>query len=80
FALCAHHAGGPRAVAELLRPAFGDALVRRGMAEIAVKFRAREAEGPTWVANFLARPGTDEHERLLTDAFMTVTEVLRLLG
>jgi hypothetical protein len=50
------------------------------LAEVAAKFRAREAEGPTWIANFLARPGTEEHERLLTDAFMTVTEVLRLLG
>jgi hypothetical protein len=80
FALCAHHSGGPGRVAELLRPALADPLVRRGLDEIAAKFRAPQAEGPMWVANFLARPATTEHERLLTDAFMTVSEVLRLLG
>lgn len=48
YMLCAHRAGGPRAVAERLRPARDEGPVRRGLAAIAEKFRAREAEGPTW--------------------------------
>lgn len=80
YALCAHHAGGPAGVAGALRSAGGDPVLCRALDAIAAKFRAREAEGPTWVASFLSRPGTDEHERLLTDAFMSVNEVLRLLG
>ena len=42
--------------------------------------RAQDAEGPTWVADFLS-PGTaEDRERIRLDAFMRVREVLRLLG
>ncbi len=80
WALCAHHRGGPAGVAEALRPWRDEEPVRRGLAQIADKFRARDAEGPTWVAVFVGSATTDEHERLRTDAHMVVTEVLRLLG
>ena len=80
YMLCAHHAGGPRAVAERLRPARDEAPVRRGLAAIAEKFRAEEAEGPTWVARFFSPAGAHEFERLRLDAFMTIQEVLRLSG
>jgi hypothetical protein len=79
-ALCAHYRGGPAGVAEAVRPFRNEEPVRRGLAAIAEKFRDREAEGPTWVAVFLAEGNADLHERLRTDAFMTVREVLRLLG
>ena len=78
--LCAHHRGGPRAVAERLRPARDEASVRRGLVAIAEKFRAQEAEGPTWVARFFSPAGADEFERFRLDAFMTIREVLRLSG
>lgn len=79
-ALCAHYRGGPAGVAEAVRPFRNEEPVRRGLAAIAEKFRHRESEGPTWVAVFLAEGNADLHERLRTDAFMTVQEVLRLVG
>lgn len=77
FALCAHYRGGPPAVAEALERAAGDGVVQRGLEAMAGRFRDREAEGPTWVATFLAPGTTEEYERLRTDAFMVVREVLR---
>jgi len=44
------------------------------------KFRAQDAEGPTWVARFFSPAGESEFERLRLDAFMTIQEVLRLTG
>ncbi|MGH2608602.1 MAG: hypothetical protein ACRDHF_05880, partial [Tepidiformaceae bacterium] len=79
FALCAHYRGGPAAVADAIRPVRDRDSVRRGLDAIREKFRDRDAEGPTWVAAFLSE-GQAEDERFRTDAFMTVSEVLRLLG
>lgn len=80
WALCAHYPGGPAAVAEPLRGCRDEEPVRRGLAMIAEKFRARDAEGPTWVAMFVGSANAEEHERIRTDAHMTVSEVLRILG
>jgi hypothetical protein len=80
FALCAHYRGGPAAVADLIRAFRNEDHVRRGLDAIREKFRNREAEGPTWVAVFLSVGQADEDERFRTDAFMTVSEVLTLLG
>lgn len=80
YAICAHCRGGPAGVAERLAEFRGEDIVDRGLAAIAEKFRERESEGPTWVAAFLASGGSEEYERIRTDAHMTVTEVLRRLG
>lgn len=80
YTVCAHCAGGPRAVADALRPFRAETPVRRGLAAIAEKFRAPEAEGPTWVAVFLGHDEGEARERARVDAFMTVGEVLRLVG
>ena len=80
YALCAHYRGGPPAVAEALRPFLEEDAVRRGLRSIAEKFRALEAEGPTWVAAFLGERNPEQRARSQQDAFMTVGEVLRLLG
>jgi hypothetical protein len=80
FALCAHYRGGPAAVADAIRAFRDEDPVRRGLDAIREKFRDREAEGPTWVAVFLSEEHADEGERFRTDAFMTVSEVITLLG
>jgi len=80
YALCAHYRGGPPAVAEALGIVRGEPVARRGLDAIANRFRTREAEGPTWVAEFLGSAGTEDHERARTDAFMTVQEVLRRIS
>lgn len=80
YALCAHYQGGPPAVAEAIRPYLGEAPVRRGLGSIAERFRAPDAEGPTWVAAFLGEGDPERSARVRQDAFMTVQEVCRLLG
>lgn len=81
YALCAHYHGGPPAVAEVLRPFLGEAAaVGRGLRSICERFRAAEAEGPTWVATFLGGGDPETEARTRQDAFMTVHEVCRLLG
>lgn len=80
YALCAHSGGGPQTVAAVLKPFMNEQPVHKGLRAIAQKFRALDAEGPTWVARFLGGgdPGTEA--RLRQDAFMTVHEVCRILG
>jgi hypothetical protein len=80
YTLCAHYRGGPFAVAEAFRPYLGEGPVRRGVESIARKFRAPDAEGPTWVATFLGEGDPERSARVRRDAFMTVQEVCRLLG
>lgn len=80
YALCAHYRGGPPAVAEALRPYLDEDPVRRGLQAIAERFRALDAEGPTWVATFLGEGDPERSTRFRQDAFMTVQEVCRLLG
>jgi hypothetical protein len=52
-AICAHYPGGPPAVAAALTPFINEQPVQRGLRAIAQKFRALEAEGPTWIAKCL---------------------------
>lgn len=80
FALCAHSGGGPQAVAEAIKPFMHEPPVQRGLRSIAEKFRALDAEGPTWVAAFLGGGDAGTATRNRRDAFMTVYEVCRLLG
>ncbi len=80
YALCAYYGEGPPSVAEALRPCLGEAIVRRGLLTIAARFRHPEAEGPSGVARFLGEGDPETTVRVRQDAFMTVSEVLRLLG
>lgn len=80
YALCAHCRGGPPAVTTALRPYLGEEPVRRGLRAITERFRALDAEGPTWVGAFLGEGDPERTARFRQDAFMTVQEVCRLLG
>ncbi|MBI4401372.1 MAG: hypothetical protein HY581_07065 [Nitrospirae bacterium] len=80
YALCAHYSGGPKAVAAALKPYLGEEPVRRGLRSIAEKFRATDAEGPTWVSAFMGGGDVRREAQNRRDAFMTVQEVCRLLG
>ena len=78
YALAAHYQRGPRDVASLIRPHLEDPLVREAMASIRDAFARREAHGPAWVAAFLVSPVfAAERERLVTEAFMVVSELTR---
>lgn len=80
YALCAYVQGGPGAVAAALQPVLGEPPVRRGLESIVQRFRALDAEGPTWAARFLGEGDADRETRVRQDAFMMVGEVCRLLG
>jgi hypothetical protein len=79
FVLCAHYQNGPPSVAEALRPFLNQGPVRLGLSAIAAKFRTVEAEGPAWVAAFLGQGEAERVARARQDAYMTVSETLRLL-
>jgi hypothetical protein len=75
YALLAHLDGGPKGAAEIIRPHLGDPLVQEGLQGIRSAFLTREANGPSWVAAFLGSPVlAAEYQRLVTEAFMTVSE------
>ena len=80
FTLAGYYQGGPASVARALRPFRDEPPVRRGLEAIAEKFRAQEAEGPSWVADFLSPRTAEDRERIRLDAFMRVGEVLRILA
>ena len=80
YTLCAFVQGGPAAVADAIRPFVAEGPVERGLKSIGDKFRALDAEGPAWVAAFLGAGHQEERDRLQQDAFMTVQEVVRLVG
>ncbi len=80
YAVIAHYQHGPKSAADAVRPHLGDPLVAEGMRRIQEAFQARDAHGPAWVASFLTSPiFTAERQRAVTDAFMVVSEFLRLL-
>ena len=80
YAVCAHHRGGAAAVAKALQPHLREEPVSRGLSTLAQRFRAPDAEGPTWVAAFLGAVEPESNVRARQDAFMTVREVLALSG
>ena len=80
FVLCAYYQDGPPSVAEALRPFLGQGSVQLGLRAIAAKFRSVEAEGPAWVAAFIGEGDRDRVERITRDAYMIVSETVRLLG
>jgi len=80
YALCAYYQEGPPSVAESIRPFVGEEPVMRGLKAIAGKFRTLEAEGPAWVSAFLGESDPEGIARLRRDAYMTVSEVVRLVG
>ena len=81
YALIGHYGPGPRVVAEAIRPWLREPLVREAMTNIREAFGRREAHGPAWVASFLVHPAlAAERDRLITDAFMVVTEFTQRLA
>jgi hypothetical protein len=80
YALLAHYGRGPAEAAEAVRRHRNDPLVAEGVAGIQAAFARRESNGPVWAATFLTSPQfATEHQRLITDAFMVVSEFLRLV-
>ncbi len=80
YALAAHYQTGPAAVAEAIRPHLHDPLIAESLRAIQAAFGSRQANGPAWVANFLVSSVfAAERQRVITDAYMVVGELVRLL-
>jgi len=76
YAVIAHCLEGPSAVAMKVRPHLNEPLVQRGIDSILTKFRNINAEGPSWVANFIQPTDRVARQRLIAEAFVTVREFL----
>ncbi len=76
--LLLYYKQGPLAVAKELRPFRDQGLVKEALSLIREKFRSREAEGPTWTADFQEAVG-ELREQLKTQAYLQVQRFLRAL-
>ncbi len=76
--LLLYYKQGPLAVAEELRPFQEHGLVKEALTAIREKFRSREAEGPTWTADFQEVVG-ELREQVKTQAYLQVQRFLRAL-
>jgi len=80
YVLCDYYKEGPVSVAQEIRPKKNAKIVRRGLNAIRQRFRDINAEGPSWVANFLAIADGKEKEDVKRRSFTVINEMLRSLG
>lgn len=76
--LVLYYKSGPYTVAEEIRPFIEHGLIKEAIAAIHDKFRSREAEGPSWVADFQVAVG-DIREQIKTQAYLQVQRFLTAL-
>lgn len=82
YAVIANYKNGPKDVAMEVKPHLTNILINEGIKNIVNRFRNINAEGPSWVANFL-HPSSENvgaRKRDITDAYMNVNEFIDLLG
>jgi hypothetical protein len=80
YAVIANYAGGPAVAADLVRPYINESAVREALDNICAAFSSRTAKGPSWVATFLAAATKEERDRIQTDAYVNVSEFLKLVS
>jgi len=80
YVLCDYYKEGPISVAEEIRPKKNAKIVKMGLNAIRQRFRDINAEGPSWVANFLAIADAKEREDMKRRSFTVVNEMLTNLG
>lgn len=76
--LVLYYKTGPFAVAEELRPFITHSLIKEAIESIHEKFRSREAEGPSWVAEFFEAAG-EIAEQIKTQSYLQVQKFLTAL-
>jgi len=79
YVLCDYYKEGPTSVAEEIRPKKNAKIVKMGLNAIRQRFRDINAEGPSWVANFLAITDAKEKENTKRRSFIVVNEMLNNL-
>ena len=76
--LVLYYKDGPISVADEVRPYMENGLVKESLDFIREKFRSREAEGPTWFADFQESIG-EAREQFKTQAYLEVQRFLLAL-
>lgn len=76
YCLCDYYDQGPGSVAAEVKPAKDIPVVRKGLGFIRERFSSPDAEGPSWVANFMAIADPREKEEMRQRSYMTVNEML----
>jgi hypothetical protein len=80
YAVVANYKNGPKDAASEVKPHLSNILINEGSKNIASRFRSINAEGPSWVANFLHPHNEEARKRDIADAYMNVNEFISLLG
>jgi len=80
YMVISNHPRGPRGAAEEVAPSVHHPLVQEGLAGIRRHFASSQKAGPQWVADFLSETEGEARDRRVTDAYIRVTEFLRVLG
>ena len=76
--LILYYKSGPLAVVDEIRPYREHGLVKEALEAIHEKFRSREAEGPTWMADFQEAAG-EFREQIKTQTYLQVQRFLTAL-
>ena len=79
YVLCDYYKKGPVSVAEEIRFLKDNPIVKKGLIAVKERFRTIDAEGPYWVANFMAATD-DEKERIRQRSFQVVNETIQKIG
>jgi len=80
YSICDYYKQGPVSVANEVRHKKDIKSVREGLEAIRERFRSPEAEGPSWVVNFMVISDEKEKQEKKQRSFMVVDEMLRILG
>lgn len=80
YSLCDYYREGPVSVAEEVRSKKDVKAVKKALNTVRQRFRDINAEGPSWVANFLAIADDKEKEDVKQRSFTVVNEMLKNLG
>jgi len=80
YMVTCNHPSGPRGAAEEVAPNLRYPLVQEGLAGIRQHFASPQKTGPQWVADFYGETAGEARDRRVTDAYMRVSEFLRVLG
>lgn len=78
YSVITYYIGGPKGAAQAVRPHLANALVHEGVDTIAEKFQNIRSVGPVGVGDFLASDSA-ERDRLIADAFVSVSEFIKAL-
>ena len=80
YALCDYYEEGPVSVAREIKPNKDIGVVKKGLDAIKQRFRDINAEGPSWIVNFLAIANDKEKEDFKQRSFTVVNEMLKSLS